>query len=160
MPSGGFPSAGLLLRTAAATAVALMAALPAAGQNLPANPPLPPVAGALLPAVPPAPDPDGLPPYEPQMERLAERLGTLALMRDLCRDGDAAQFRDRMAALLDAEARTPSARDRLAGAFNRGVGGYAATYRSCTPSARLVIVRTLAEADRLTRDLASRYGGT
>ena len=112
------------------------------------------------PAAPAASGPDGMPPYEPQLERLAERLGTLALMRDLCGDGDAAEFRTRMAALLDAEARTPAARDRLAGAFNRGVRGYAASYRTCTPSARLVIARSLAEADRLTRDLASRYGGT
>ena len=137
-----------------------VAAGTAAPQGLPANPPLPPLAGAPPPAAQTPVNPDGLPPYEPQLERLAERLGTLALMRDLCGDGDAATFRTRMAALLDAEARTPAVRDRLAGAFNRGVRGYAASYRTCTPSARLVVARSLAEADRLTRDLASRYGGT
>ena len=147
-------------RGAAMIVVALLAGNGAAAQGLPATPPLPPVAGAPVPAARSAQDPDGLPPYEPQLERLAERLGTLALMRDLCGDGDAAEFRTRMAALLDAEARTPAWRDRLAGAFNRGVRGYAASYRSCTPSARLVIARSLAEADRLTRDLASRYGGS
>lgn len=147
-----------MLRGAALVALAaLLAGGAAAAQGLPATPPLPPVAGATAPA---APGPDVLPPYEPQLERLAERLGTLALMRDLCGDGDAAEFRTRMAAMLDAEARTPAWRDRLAGAFNRGVRGYAASYRSCTPSARLVIARSLAEADRLTRDLASRYGGS
>ncbi len=135
----------------------------AAAQSLPTSPPLPPVVGAPSPAVPaPAPqgDPDGLPPYEPQLERLAERLGTLALLRDLCGDGDAAEYRSRMAALIDAEAHTALRRDRLAGAFNRGFRGYAASYRTCTPSARLVISRALAQADRLTRDLATRYGGT
>lgn len=149
-----------MLSRAAAAVLALLVAGPAAAQSLPANPPLPPVPGGPAQVSPAAPDADGMPPYEPQLEQLAERLGTLALMRDLCRDGDAAQFRDRMAALLDAEARTPARRDRLAGAFNRGVRGYAASYRTCTPSARLVIARSLAEADRLTRDLASRYGGT
>jgi uncharacterized protein (TIGR02301 family) len=148
-----------MLSRAAAAGLALLAAGPAAAQSLPASPPLPPVLGGPAPAAPSA-DADGMPPYEPQLEQLAERLGTLALMRDLCRDGDAAQFRDRMAALLDAEARTPARRDRLAGAFNRGLRGYAASYRTCTPSARLVIARSLAEADRLTRELASRYGGT
>lgn len=126
---------------------------------LPLDPPLPPVAGPPPPAPSPGGESDGTPPYERQLERLAERLGTLALMRDLCRDGDAAEFRTRMAALLDAEAHTPMVRDRLAGAFDRGVDGYAASYRTCTPSARLVIARSLAEADRLARDLASRYGG-
>ena len=65
-----------------------------------------------------------------------------------------------MAALLDAEALTGVRRSRLAGAFNHGFKGYAASYRRCTASARLVIARSLAEADRLTRDLASRFGGT
>jgi uncharacterized protein (TIGR02301 family) len=142
-----------------ALAAALVAAGGARGQVLPANPPLPPVVGAPAPAAPQG-DPDGLPPYEPQLERLAERLGTLALLRDLCGDGDAGEFRSRMAALLDAEARTGLRRSRLAGAFNHGFQGYAVSYRSCTPSARLVIARSLAEADRLTRDLASRFGGT
>lgn len=131
----------------------------ASAQSLPANPPLPPVAG--VPAPPAAAgDPEGLPPYEPQLETLAERLGTLALLREFCGDGDAAEFRNRMAALIEAEAHTSLRRNRLAGAFNRGFHGYAASYRSCTPSARLVIARALSQVDRLTRELASRYGGT
>ena len=132
----------------------------AVAQTLPVNPPLPPIAGqpGAAPRTPPGGE-DGLPPYEPQLERLAERLGTLALLRGLCGDGDAAEYRSRMAALIDVEAQTDVRRARLAGAFNRGLRGYAATYRSCTASARLVIARALADADRLTRDLAARYGG-
>lgn len=145
----------LLLGLAAA-----LAATGASAQALPTSPPLPPVVGAPTPPAATPGGADALPPYEPQIERLAERLGTLALLRDLCGDGDAAEFRVRMAALLDAEARSSQRRERLAGAFNRGFRGYGATYRTCTPSARLVISRSLAEADRLTRDLASRYGGT
>lgn len=133
-------------------------AVTAWAQSLPSNPPLPPVAGAPAPPASVA-DPDGLPPYEPQLETLAERLGALALMRELCGNGDAAEFRHRMAALIDAEAHTSLRRNRFAGAFNRGYRGYAASYRRCTPSARLVIARALSQADRLTRDLASRYGG-
>ena len=144
---------------AGAACLAVLVAGVATAQVLPANPPLPPVVGAPAPAAPQG-DPDGLPPYEPQLERLAERLGTLALLRDLCGDGDANEFRNRMAALLDAEAHTGIRRSRLAGSFNHGFQGYAASYRSCTASARLVIARSLAEADRLTRDLASRFGGT
>ncbi len=131
----------------------------ASAQSLPANPPLPPVAGAPTPPLSTG-DPEGLPPYEPQIEALAERLGTLALLRELCGDGDAAEFRSRMAALIEAEAHTSLRRNRLAGAYNRGYHGYGASYRSCTPSARLVIARALSQVDRLTRELASRYGGT
>jgi uncharacterized protein (TIGR02301 family) len=132
-------------------------------QGLPANPPLPPVAGSgpAAGSVSPPPDPgDGLPPYEPQLERLAERLGTLTYLRGLCGHGDAAEWRNRMAALLDAEAKASSRRDRLAGAYNHGFRGYQATYRSCTPSAELVISRFLAESDQLARELATRYGGS
>ncbi len=154
------------MRVPASMLLAVLVVGPALAQapsaTLPADPPLPPLPGAT--SSPPSPaqpaDPDALPPYEPQLERLAERLGTLSLMRELCGTGDAAEFRNRMAALLDAEARSAQRRERLAGAFNRGVRGYAASYRSCTASARSVMARVLAEADRLTRDLAARYGGT
>ena len=121
---------------------------------LPASPPLPPVqAGPANPAD------TTLPPYEPQLERLAELMGTLAYLRDLCGKGDGAEWRSKMAALLDAEARTEARRQRLAGAFNHGFRGYEATYKSCTPSADLVIHRFVEEGDRLARDLSTRFGG-
>lgn len=135
----------------------------ARAQALPISPPLPPVTGSG-PAVGSAaapPDPDGeLPPYEPQLERLSERLGTLTYLRNLCGHGDGAEWRNRMTALLEAEANSAFRRDRLAGAFNHGFRGYQTTYRSCTPSAELVISRFLAESDQLGRDLAARYGGS
>lgn len=137
----------------------LAGAFGAAAQTLPASPPLPPVLGASPPPVP-AGDPDRPPPYQAILERLAERLGTLTFLRDLCGDGDAAAWRSRMKALLEAEGATPARRDRLAGAFNRGFQGYGATYRSCTPSAKLAIARSLADAERLTHDVAVQYGGT
>ena len=91
-------------------------------------------------------------PNEPQLERLSELLGTLTYMRALCGKSDAAEWRKRMTALLDAEAQSSSRRERLAGAYNRGFRGYEATYRECTPSADLVIARDLAESDRLARE--------
>lgn len=137
---------------------AFLASAGAFGQSLPATAPLPPTLGTASPLPGPG-DAEQIPPYQPQIERLAERLGTLALLRELCGDGDAAEFRNRMAALLDGEGRSALRRDRLAGAFNRGFRGYAGSYRRCTPSARLVIARSLAEADRLARELAARYEG-
>lgn len=124
--------------------------------ELPASPPLPPT---QTPSEPGASSNDGLPPYEPQLERLASLMGTLAYLRDLCGKGDGADWRNRMNALLESEAKTQTRRERLAGAYNRGFRGYEVTYRACTPSAELVIARAIEEGDRLTRDLSSRYGG-
>lgn len=120
--------------------------------------PAPSAPGSAAPAVatpPPAPPP----PYEPQLIRLAEMMGALAYLRDLCGQGDSADFRARMAALLDAESADTQRRDRLAGAYNKGFRDYATSYRACGPSANAVIERYLAETARLTSDLASRYGG-
>ena len=130
----------------------LLAAAPA--------PPLPPEKPAGVDAPAPAPSgSDALPPYEAEVERLAGLIGTLSFMRDLCGAGDGAQWRAKMEELLASEGSTPVRRDRLAGAFNDGLRSYAATYRQCTPAARLVIDRALDGAARLTQDLASRYGG-
>ncbi len=132
---------------------------PAWGQaELPVSPPLPPIQGEPSTAAPD--DGDTLPPYEPQLERLAELMGTLAYMSDLCGRKDGDGWRGRMNALLDAEAHTPRRRERLAGAYNHGFKGYEATYRRCTPSAKLVIGRSLAEGDRLARELATRFVGS
>jgi uncharacterized protein (TIGR02301 family) len=112
-----------------------------------------PHAGApAAPAEPP-------PPYEPQLLRLAEMMGALAYLRDLCGADDGAKFRSKMKALLDADGAGESQRDLIAGAYNRGFEGYRLTYRTCTPAAGEVIARYLAETARLASELAGRYGG-
>lgn len=125
-----------------------------------AEPPLPPEKppDVAAPAAPHSPA-DALPPYQGEVERLAALMGTLSYMRDLCGAGDGAQWRSKMEELLASEGSTAQRRDRLAGAFNAGLQGYARTYRRCTPAAGLVIERSLGDASRLTRDLATRFGG-
>jgi uncharacterized protein (TIGR02301 family) len=100
------------------------------------------------------------PPYEPQLLRLSEILGALSYLRDICgaRDGDA--WRAKMSALLEAEAKTQTRRERLAGAFNRGFRGYEVIYRTCTQNAETVITRYLNEGGRLARDINYRYGAS
>ena len=134
----------------AALAFALAAGLAQAQQRpAPARPPEPA----------PAPRAEPPPPYEPQLLRLAEIMGALAWLRDLCgqKDGDA--WRARMTSLIDAEATTEARKERLAGAWNRGFRGFEATYRACTPNAELVISRYLDEGQRIARDVANRFGG-
>jgi uncharacterized protein (TIGR02301 family) len=106
----------------------------------------------------PAPEPPP-PPYEPQLLRLSEIMGALAYLRDLCGARDADAYRAKMSALLAVEATSDARKERLAGAFNHGFQGYALTYRTCTPAARVVIARFLDEATRVSKDLANRYGG-
>ena len=111
---------------------------------------------------PPAAQPDEHPPYEPQLLRLAQIIGALAYLRDLCGDNDGDKWRAKMADLLAGEASSGKRTcQRLAGAYNhKRFHGYALTYRSCTANAQLVIARFLEEGEQLTHDVESSYGGS
>jgi uncharacterized protein (TIGR02301 family) len=138
----------------AAIVIVSVAALIAAGDAAPAAPAAPaPAAKPSAPAVEPPP------PYQPQLLRLAEIMGALAYLRDLCGAGDGAKFRARMATLLDAEGASETERDLLAGAYNRGFENYQITYRECTPAAGEIVANFLSEMSRLASEVANRYGG-
>ena len=98
-------------------------------------------------------------PYEKELLRLAEIMGSLAMLRPLCSAPDASEWSRRMQVLLEAEGSTPGRKERLAGAYNRGYQAYALTYRVCTPSAQEASVRFLAEGEQLARNITGRYGG-
>nr|WP_246408049.1 TIGR02301 family protein [Microvirga lupini] len=106
------------------------------------------------PAVEPPPAP-----YEKELLRLAEIMGSLAMLRPLCSAPDASEWSRRMQILLEAEGTTPGRKERLAGAYNKGYQAYALTYRACTPSAQEASVRFLAEGELLARNITGRYGG-
>jgi len=132
---------------------------PAAAQKRPA-PPLSHPAQAVATTEAPA-APDLQPPYEPQLLRLAEIMGTLAYLRDLCGDHDSNEWRAKMANLIASEqAASDGERERLAGAYNEGFRGYALTYRTCTANAKLVIARSLKEGEHIARDVKNLYGGS
>ncbi len=145
----------------AASSLAAFAALavtvaPLAAQTQTAQPAKP------SPAATPTPTPaqtDAPPPYEAQLLRLAELIGALTYLRDLCGDGDGAAFRAKFADLVGAEGTTDARKESLAGAFNRGFRDYELTYRACTPTAREIVARFLDEASRIAKDVANRYSG-
>lgn len=113
-------------------------------------------------AAPPLPAPQPLeapPPYERQLLRLAEIIGALAWLTEVCGDRPGDQWRQQMATLMDAEAASTRRRERLAGSYNRGFRGYSAMHRRCQPSAQLVITRFLDEGGRIARDVANRFSG-
>lgn len=111
------------------------------------------------PAPPPTLQSD-VKPYDPQLLRLAEILGALTYLRGLCGDKDADAWHKRMQTLLDAEGTTSIRKDRLAGAFNRGIEGYALSYRTCTANAHTIIERFLAEGSQIAREVENRFGAT
>lgn len=142
------------MRAAAVLAVALSLNLCLPG-HAPAQSQRPPAA----PAQPPAPAEPPPSPYEPQLLELAEIMGSLAYLRTLCAGKEAQTWRERMAALIEAEGRTPASRERLTGAFNRGFRAYAPTHRTCTEGSEEAAARLATEGQKLSRALAGRYGG-
>lgn len=96
-------------------------------------------------------------PFEAQLVRLAEILGSLHYLRNLC--GEAGQeWRGRMEALLEAENPDEARRARFVASFNRGYRGFETNYRVCTESAVAAIARYMKEGEALARDTAARFG--
>lgn len=96
-------------------------------------------------------------PFEPGLMRLAEVLGSLHFLRNLCGEkGD--QWRVEMEKLLESENPDPDRRARFIASFNRGYRSFSGTYTRCTPSATEAIARYMKEGETLSRDIASRYG--
>jgi uncharacterized protein (TIGR02301 family) len=124
------------------------------GRGAPAPVPAPQQPAPAQPQAEPPP-----PPYEKELLRLAEVMGSLAFLRSLCAAKDAPEWPRRMQALLDVEGTTPSRKERLAGAYNRGYRGFAVTYRICTDSAAEATARYLKEGEALSRGIAGRFGG-
>ena len=96
------------------------------------------------------------PPYQQDMERLAEILGSLYFLQPLCQPG-VEDWRAQMAELIALDEPDEDRRQRLAGAFNEGYAAYARLYRVCTVSASEALTRLLVEAERTARDIHSRY---
>lgn len=98
------------------------------------------------------------PPYEQQLQRLAEILGALHYLRPLCGAEEPSVWRDQMDQILAAEDPTPERRARIVSQFNLGFSSFATVYRTCTPAALTAIERYLLEGKKLTRDITARYG--
>ena len=96
------------------------------------------------------------PPYQAQMERLAEIMGSLYFLQPLCQPSPE-DWRTQMAELINLDQPDDDRRQRLAGAFNGGYAAYARLYRICTVSAAAALTRLLMEAEKTARDIHSRY---
>ena len=96
------------------------------------------------------------PPYQRQMERLAEIMGSLYFLQPLCQAGTE-DWRAQMAELITLDEPDEDRRQRLAGAFNLGYTAYSRTHHACTPGAREALTRLLVEAESTARDIHTRF---
>jgi uncharacterized protein (TIGR02301 family) len=96
-------------------------------------------------------------PFDGDLQRLAEILGTLHYLRGICGSNEGLKWRNQMQALLDAETPSGDRRARMIAGFNRGYNGFQQTYRTCTPAAGVAIRRYIEEGSKISRDLTARY---
>jgi uncharacterized protein (TIGR02301 family) len=110
----------------------------------------------VFPAAPPVIE---LPPaYDEQMLRLAEILGSLHYLRELCGADEGQTWRQEMEKLLAAEQPAEARRQKLVARFNRGYRGFREIYRECTPPAAEAANRYLRQGVRLAAEIPGRYG--
>ena len=107
------------------------------------------------------PEPEVVPPYEGNLLKFAETLGSLSLLSSICSSDNSTNsetWRLKAKELLDAEGTSENRKRRFVASFNQGFNSYYEVYRVCTPNAELAKERLLSEGARLGRDLSSRFG--
>ena len=95
-------------------------------------------------------------PYDAQLFRLAEILGTLHYLRELCGANEGQVWREHMRELAASEGTSALRRAKLVESFNRGYRDYSRTYRSCTQPAIVAIQRYMEQASAITDGLIAK----
>ncbi|MFY9640020.1 MAG: TIGR02301 family protein [Rhodomicrobium sp.] len=135
-----------------AAVVVLMAtgASPASAQlavNTPKQAP-----AAVPPKIPAEP---GDKPYDSQLLRLSEILGTLHYLRELCGANEGQVWREHMRQLVASEGTSALRRAKFVQSFNRGYRDYSRTYRTCTQPALVAIQRFMDQASAIADALVA-----
>lgn len=92
-------------------------------------------------------------PYDERIMRLAEVLGAVHYLRELCGGNDGQLWRNYMRELMDGEAASALRRARMTRSFNNGYRSFSRSYTVCTPSAEAVIAKFIAEGTQLADGL-------
>src|SRR6476659_10596842 len=108
----------------------------------------------IVPRQSTAPPPPDDRPYDGKLMRLAEILGAIHYLRELCGAQEGQLWRDQMKEILKNEGTTAVRRAKLVNSFNDGYRGYRRTYRSCTGSATLATARFSTEGAQIAASLA------
>ena len=93
-------------------------------------------------------------PYDAKLMRLAEILGAVHYLRELCGANEGQTWRKRMEELIEGEGNAPLRRAQLTSRFNNGYRSYSRTYQTCTPSAQTAVSRFLVEGAEIANELA------
>lgn len=97
------------------------------------------------------------PPYENQMIQMAETLGSLHYLSNLCGD-KTSLWRDQMNMLLTTEKTDATRRKHLVSGFNNSYRSFADNYSHCTDQALKAIDRFKMQGTKLSENLLSHYG--
>lgn len=97
------------------------------------------------------------PPYESQLIQLAETLGSLHYLSNLCGDKTSV-WREQMNTLLTTEKTDASRRKNLVSSFNNSYQTYADNYNHCTDQALKAIERFKIQGEKLSEALVAHYG--
>lgn len=93
-------------------------------------------------------------PYDDKLTQLAEILGAVHYLRELCGANDGQLWRDRMRELIESEGSASALRRaKLTRSFNNGYRSYSRTYQSCSPTAQTAINRFLESGAQLAEQL-------
>lgn len=136
-------------------AVSVMACVPCLAMAAKAKP---------APEAPAAPAPAAVPvekdaPYDRELLRLSQIMGSVHYLRALCNPGAEDGWRDKMQRLLDLEAgKEPGRRQKFTAAFNYGYRSFASIHATCTEAAVQAETRYRAEGATLATEITSRFG--
>ncbi len=108
----------------------------------------------IVPKESSAPPPPDDRPYDAKLLRLAEILGAVHYLRELCGAEEGQLWRNQMKDIVKNEGSTAVRRAKLVNSFNNGYRGYRRTYRTCTSSATLAITRFSTEGAQIALALA------
>ncbi len=98
-------------------------------------------------------------PYDSELAKLAEKLGALHFLRNLCSASPEDQWRALMNELLQTETGDePERRARLTAAFNRGYRSFAAVHNTCTVETREIAEKYRVEGATLAAEITARFG--
>lgn len=96
-------------------------------------------------------------PYDRDLQRLSEILGSLHFLRGICGSNEGQKWRNEAQALIEAEAPSGERHNQMVASFNRGYRAFQQSYRTCTPAASFAIRRYLDEGATIARDITARY---
>ena len=90
-------------------------------------------------------------PYDAQLLRVSEILGSLHYLRNLCLETQEDQWRANVEQLIESETNNEPKR-------NRGYRSFGSVYTTCTPVARIAAEQYRNEAATLVGEIVARFG--